>query len=63
MRYGSRKFILTVWAMCLLTVALFTGKLTGNEWVIGISLVLGMYKGAQITDDKLNGRFDTEKEP
>lgn len=58
-RYSSRKFLLTVWGMCLLSVALFTGKLSGGEWVAAMSLLLGMYKGAQIADDRLNGK----KEP
>ena len=54
--YSSRKFLLTVWAMGLLTVGLFTSKLTGGEWITGISLCLGMYKAAEVVDKHLESR-------
>ena len=62
MRYGSRKFILTVWAMTLLTVAMWIDKITGNEWLGGLGVALGMYHSAQVCDDHLNGQFNGKKD-
>ena len=65
MRYSSRKFLLAVWAMALLTLIevreLWTAShwMAAGLWLTGLGTVLGLYKAATIMDDKLNGRHDT----
>lgn len=50
--YTSRKFILTVIIGLIATVALFTGFLTGGEWITINTLILGIYGGANVLSER-----------
>lgn len=54
-RYSSRKFLMTAVALGTSIIALFAGKLDGNQWVAAITLILGVYGTHQIVDEKMNG--------
>lgn len=54
-RYASRKFWLTVVVLGNAIVGLWTKFIDQEHFVVLASLTLGMYKAAQIADDRLNG--------
>jgi len=54
-KYASRKFMLCVWAMGLLTIDMFARYLTGTQWVIALGTVLALYKVSEVIDKHING--------
>lgn len=52
---GLRKFILAAFASLSAAVLCYTGHMSGGEWVAGQSLILGLYKAANVIDKKLGG--------
>ncbi len=50
--YTSRKFIFAVIIGLIATVALFTGFITGGEWITINTLILGLYSGANVISEK-----------
>ena len=51
-KFKSRKFQLTLLVLILSSIFLTVSKLTGGEWITITTLVLGMYKGANIMEHK-----------
>jgi hypothetical protein len=49
---GSRKYALASASIFAITAGLFTGFLTGGEFLTGITLVLGMYQTANVMEKK-----------
>lgn len=47
-RYRSRKFRLAVGCLLISAIALFTGFVTGAEWVTVVSLVIGLYGASNV---------------
>lgn len=52
---GQRKFILAAFASVCAVVLCWFGRLHGGEWVTAQSIILGLYKTANIVDKKLGG--------
>lgn len=55
MKEGSRKFMLAAFASLCAMALCWWHRLTGGEWVTAQSLILGLYKAANIVDKKLGG--------
>jgi len=51
--YKSRKLWLASFFSCVGTVALFTDKLNGNEFVMLSGLILGLYGAANVMSKKV----------
>lgn len=51
-KYLSRKFGLAVAALCVSSVALFTGDLSGGEYITVTGVILGLYKLANLNEAK-----------
>ena len=49
-KFNSRKFYLTVSVLALASIFLAVSKLTGGEWITITTLVLGMYKTANVLE-------------
>jgi uncharacterized membrane protein len=58
MRYASRKFVLACVALLMVAVWSRGVDMTGQQIVTAFLGVLALYKGAQIVDDRLNGKKD-----
>ena len=52
---GLRKFLLAAFASLSAGVLCWYGHLSGGEWVTSQSIILGLYKAANIVDKKLGG--------
>lgn len=52
---GNRKFLLTLLASVASVFLCYIGKLSGSEWVMVQSAILGIYGVANVTDKKLGG--------
>ena len=52
---GQRKFVLAAFASACAGVLCWYGHLSGGEWVTAQSIILGLYKAANIVDKKLGG--------
>lgn len=50
--FKSRKFLLTVSILLFSSLFLYIGKLTGGEWITISSLIMAMYKAANVTEKK-----------
>lgn len=50
MKYLSRKFIAASFVQLVSTVALFSGHLSGAEWIAAASLALGIYGAANVAE-------------
>lgn len=51
-KFKSRKFGLTIIALSLASIFLYFGKIGGGEWVTITTLALGMYKTANVMENK-----------
>lgn len=51
-KFKSRKFGLTVSILLFASLFLYVSKLTGGEWITICTLVLGMYKTANVIEHK-----------
>ncbi len=47
---GERTFWTAVFAQVMSTAALFTGHLTGEQWVTATTLLLGIYGGKSVAE-------------
>ncbi len=54
--YTSRKYSLAFIATSISAIGLFTGHLTGSEWVTAQSIILGLY-GASNVAQKATGKL------
>ena len=52
---GLRKFVLAAFASVSAGVLCWSGHVSGGEWVTAQSIILGLYKAANIVDKKLGG--------
>lgn len=52
---GKRKFFLACFASICAGVLCWYWRLTGTEWVTAQTVILGLYKAANIIDKKLGG--------
>lgn len=52
---GQRKFTIAMIALIATILLCAFGRLTGTEFVSAISLILAMYKIANVMDKKING--------
>lgn len=52
---GWRKYSLALLASCSAGVLCWYSHVSGSEWVAAQSLILGLYKAANIVDKKLGG--------
>lgn len=52
---GSRKYSLALLASASAGLLCWYGHISGAEWVTAQSIVLGLYKAANIVDKKLGG--------
>ena len=52
---GQRKFALALIASVAGSILCWFGHISGGHWVTAQSLVLGLYKAANILDKKLGG--------
>lgn len=50
--FQSRKFLLTILILSLASLFLYLGKLSGGEWITLSTLIMGMYKAANVTEKK-----------
>lgn len=50
--FKSRKFWFSATAFIAATVGLFTAHLDGNQWITAVTLVLGMYSAANVTEKR-----------
>lgn len=55
-RYASRKFILALMFAVALIVGLFTGHVSGGEFISGVTIITGLYAAADVTQDQLSRR-------
>lgn len=51
-RFLSRKFLLAAFVSGVASVAVFTGHLTGSEWIAAESLVFGLYGASNVAAKK-----------
>lgn len=51
-KFRSRKYALAVSSLFAITAGLFTGFITGGEYIAGITSILGMYGAANVWDKK-----------
>lgn len=58
MKYRSRKFLLAAFFTGTGMIALFTGHLTGGEWISLAGLIVGLYGASDVADQKLNGAVE-----
>lgn len=54
-KYKSRTLYLTAYCLALLTVALFTKYISGQEAITGITIVLGVWAGQDAYKKKHTG--------
>lgn len=52
---GYRKFVLAAFASISGGLLCWFSHITGSEWVTAQSLILGLYKAANVIDKKLGG--------
>lgn len=52
---GLRKFVLAAFASVSAGVLCWYGHVSGGEWVTAQSIILGLYKAANIVDKRLGG--------
>jgi hypothetical protein len=52
-KFRSRKFGITTTTLLISSVALFSNQLTGGEWVAVVTIILGLYSAANITEKKI----------
>lgn len=55
-RYASRKFLLALMFAVALIVALFSGHVSGGEFISGVTIITGLYAAADVTQDQLSRR-------
>lgn len=55
-RYASRKFLLALMFAVALIVGLFTGHVSGGEFISGVTIITGLYAAADVTQDQLSRR-------
>lgn len=60
---GYRKFALASFASLCAGVLCYTGKLSGGEWVTAQSIILGLYKSADVLNRRVNGYIDSQPDP
>ena len=48
--YTGRKFALSVFASVISAAGLFWHFLSGGEWIAAQSIILGLYKAADVTE-------------
>jgi len=53
-KYRSRKFGIAVFFTITTTIALFTGHLSGGEFISAVGLILGLYSAADVMEGKNN---------
>lgn len=51
-KYLSRKFLAASLVQAVSSVALFTGHLSGGEWIAAASLALGIYGAANVANKR-----------
>lgn len=49
-KFSSRKFAIAVAILYALTTALFTGFISGGEYITGITLILGLYGASNVAE-------------
>lgn len=54
--YGQARFVLALMASGVACVALFTGYLTGGQWLAAQGTILGLYSAHSVLDDKIPDR-------
>ena len=54
-KFTSRKFNLTLLVLLMACIFLYIGKLSGGEWIVVVTVVLGMYKVANVAEHKQEG--------
>lgn len=54
-KVGGRKFLLVCAIFIVLSVGLFTAKLTGSEYITGVSLIFSGYIAINVTQKKVQG--------
>ena len=47
-KLNSRKFYLAVGSLVMLNIALYTDKIYGEQYISGVSIILGLYFGANV---------------
>lgn len=52
---GYRKFALASFASACAGFLCYTSHLSGGEWVTAQSIILGLYKGADVLNRRANG--------
>lgn len=52
---GLRKFVLAAFGSLSAGVLCWYGHVSGGEWVTAQSIILGLYKAANIIDKRLGG--------
>ncbi len=52
--YKSRKFLLVVISVGLLTAGLYFGKIDAGNYVVGLVTLIGLYLGANTVSASLN---------
>jgi|GEM_PF-1841259 len=55
-RYASRKFLLALMFALALIAGLFTGHISGGEFISGMTIITGLYAAADVTQDQLSMR-------
>ena len=55
-RYASRKFLLALMFAVALIVALFSGHVSGGEFISGMTIVTSLYAAADVAQDQLSLR-------
>ncbi len=49
-KFRSRKFQIACFCIGISAISLFSGYLTGAEWLTAVGLVLGLYGGANVAE-------------
>lgn len=52
---GQRKFILAFFGSVSAGILCWQGHISGSEWVTAQSLILALYKAANVVDKRLGG--------
>lgn len=60
---GYRKFALAAFASVCAVFLCYCGKLTGGNWVTAQSIILGLYKSADVLNRRANGYVDRQPDP
>jgi hypothetical protein len=53
MNWRSTKFVHAIGVQAVATVALFTGHITGSEWIAASTIALGIYAAADVASGRL----------